>query len=144
MSETAARKRIVDTLTRGGLDGRAIENVAGVGTPDVNFRPTPRGSWIECKCLRSWPKRPETPVRLDHPLTLEQRIWLTVRAEAGEANHVVLQVQASQEWLVFEGGAAAEILGKATKADLLEAAVAHWKGREMEEKLVPFLLGGTL
>jgi len=110
MSESGMRMNLVKTLSV--LDAVSIENPAGPGTPDVNFI----GGWIECKWLRAWPKRPDTPVKLSHPLLPTQKAWLRRRRRRGGAAWVMLQC--GREWLLFKGEVAADHLGTATQREL--------------------------
>jgi hypothetical protein len=94
------------------LDPIRVENLSSVGTPDVNYV----GGWIELKCLRAWPKKPETIVRVDH-FTPEQRAWILRRCRAGGKVFVILRV--ANDWLMFEGSWAANHLGHRTQEQLL-------------------------
>lgn len=60
------------------LNAQPVENIVKVGTPDVEYH----GGWIEVKRTVEWPARATTVVRLDHDLTLEQRIWIKRRVTA--------------------------------------------------------------
>lgn len=115
MSEGSQRAKVVKALR--SLHAVAIENTAGVGTPDINYV----GGWIECKQLDNWPKRADSVVRLHHDLTVPQRIWLKRRRRAGGRAWVLLQV-GRRDWLLFDGEVAADILGSVTKSQLFEQA----------------------
>lgn len=110
MSEAGMRTNLVKALS--ALDAMSVENPVGPGTPDINFI----GGWIECKWLRAWPKKPETPVRLDHPLTPQQKAWLRRRRRRGGEAWVMLQC--GREWLLFKGEVASDHLGTATQREL--------------------------
>ena len=131
MSEQEQRQRVVKALRR--LDAFSVENHVGVGTPDVNYL----HGWVELKCLDKWPKRPGTPVKLHHDLTLEQRIWLKRRWAAGGEAYVILQVQKTQDWLLFDGPTAARLIGTATQGQLRDAALCTFT--RIEEQLEPCL-----
>lgn len=119
------------------LDPHAIENLCGRGTPDTTYA----YGWIELKALKEWPKRDSTPVRLHHDLMREQRIWLRRRWQAGGEAYVLLLVEKTQDWLIFDGPTAGTIIGDATQEELREAAIAVWSRREMEKYLESFLRG---
>jgi len=108
------RQRLIRSLR--SLHAVSVENKVGPGTPDINYVE----GWIECKWLRSWPKRPETPVRLDHELTAEQRVWLRKREAHGGVAWVILQC--GREWLIFKGSIAADVLGTSTRQELCDHA----------------------
>lgn len=114
MSESNMRTKLIGALRL--LDAISVENPAGPGTPDVNFI----GGWLECKWLRAWPKRPETPVRLDHPLLPQQKAWLRRRIRRGGSAWVMLQC--GREWFLFDGNTASDILGEATQEELRKRA----------------------
>lgn len=121
MSESGMRMNLVKALSV--LDAVSIENPAGPGTPDVNFI----GGWIECKWLRAWPKRPDTPVKLDHPLLPTQKAWLKRRRRRGGKAWVMLQC--GREWLLFHGCVASDHLGTATQRELKYLwAYRTWRG----------------
>ncbi len=118
MSEKALAGHVMKALKP--LDGLRVENPCHPGTPDVNYI----GGWIELKQHDNWPKNPETPLKLGHDLTTEQRIWLTRREEKGGVAFVLLQV--ARDYLLLLGGDAARLIGVANRAELTIAAIAHW------------------
>ena len=118
MSESGMRTNLVKALSV--LDAVSIENPAGPGTPDINFI----GGWIECKWLRAWPKRPDTPVKLDHPLLASQKVWIRRRIRRGGRAWVMLQC--GREWFLFKGDVACDFLGTSSRNELHYYARAHW------------------
>ena len=131
MSEKALAGRVVKILKP--LDSFRVENPCLKCTPDVNYI----GGWIELKQQDSWPKRAATPVRLNHDLTMEQRIWLTRREEKGGTALVLLQV--ARDYLLLSGGVAAIIIGEATQEELKSAALHVWTSAELKTELLPCL-----
>jgi hypothetical protein len=132
MSEKALAGHVMKALKP--ADGVRVENGCGRGTPDVNYT----DGWIELKQQDNWPKKPETPLKLSHDLTLEQRIWLTRREEKGGLAFVLMQVD--RDYLLLSGGVAANIIGEATQAQLKEAAIAVWTSTaELKRELLPCL-----
>lgn len=127
MSESTMRGRVLKALRP--LDGVAVENTVGRGTPDVNFI----GGWMELKWLRSWPKKADTIVRMPH-FTPQQRNWLRRRSQRG--GRVFLLLKVGPSWLLFDGVVAAEILGHTTRAGLLRRALAHWPSGLQDGSLV--------
>jgi hypothetical protein len=132
MLESDMRQQVVAMLR--SLHAFAVENGGcHPGTPDVNHR----DGWIECKATEYWPAKAETPVRLDHPVTNQQKIWLRLRFRAGGPAHVLLTVDG--EWLLFEGVVAAEHLGTATRAELYDLCLEHWTGTPTAEELLRWI-----
>lgn len=116
MTEARMRQAVVAALK--GRDAVAVENPIRPGTPDVNYIE----GWIELKQIPAWPKRADTPVRIDH-FTPQQRVWLHRRCLRGGRAHVLLLV-GNKEWLLFQGEDAANHLGKIPKKQLLSLAIA--------------------
>lgn len=132
MSEKALAGHVMKALKP--LDGVRVENPCHPGTPDVNYI----GGWIELKQQDSWPKKPETPLKLGHDLTTEQRIWLTRRSEKGGIALVLLQV--ARDYLLLSGADAAILIGSATQAQLKRLALHHWtSAADMKRELVQCL-----
>ncbi len=116
------------------LDGLRVENPCHPGTPDVNYI----GGWIELKQQNAWPKKPETPLKLNHDLTLQQRIWLIRREDKGGVALVLVQV--ARDYLLLSGGVAARLIGEATQAELKTAAIAIWySASSMKQELATCL-----
>ena len=114
MSERDMRSKVTKALAP--LGAIAVENPVHPGTPDVNFIE----GWIELKWLRDWPKKPETLVRLDHPLMMQQRIWHIQRRMKGGQSWVLLQCK--RQWFLFDGAIAAQQLGLCTQRELMVLA----------------------
>jgi len=127
MSEQGMRKKVVQALKP--LDAISVENSCGPGTPDVNYV----DGWLELKWARTWPKKPETPLRLEH-FTRQQRLWLIRRWKAGGRAFVLLKV--GVEWLLFDAPTAADKLGRSTRAELYEVATQVWTKRLSATKLI--------
>ena len=135
MLERDMRKQLVKLLRP--LDAFAVENGGcHPGTPDINYR----DGWIECKATEQWPARPDTPVRLDHDLTKQQRIWLIRRARVNGRAFVMLNIDG--EWLLFNGIVAATILGGkegGIRQELYDNALKVWDRTPKTEELLPLL-----
>jgi len=117
VSESDMRSKLVLALRE--LDAVAVENPACPGTPDIECT----AGWIECKWVQEWPKREDTPVKLKHPLTPQQRVWLLRRTARGGLCWVMLQCR--REWLLLRGDIAADHLGSVTVDRLRE--LAEWR-----------------
>lgn len=135
MAERDMRTELVRMLSP--LDGQAVENRANPGCPDVEFI----GGWIECKWLRAWPKREDTPVRLDHPLLPTQKVWIRKRACRGGKVWVMLRCR--REWFLLDGLIAVKYLGTATRVSLSNLAVKHWQDGLDESELREVLRNAT-
>lgn len=120
--ESTMRRRLVKILREQGRDAYPIENMVGVGTPDVEYV----GGWIECKKHKAWPKKDTTPLRLGHPLLPSQKQWIRRRAACGGTVHVLIQV--GMDFVLLGPGAALNLLGAATKDELIDAADLYCTG----------------
>lgn len=131
MLERNLRRAVVRLLRP--LHAISVENgLCCPGTPDVNFA----WGWIELKSTNAWPVRADTPVRLDHPLTPQQRIWIRNRCATGGNVWILLTV--ASEWLLFRGEKA-EVVGVASKEELRRAALATWQKTPSREELIECL-----
>lgn len=100
------------------------------GTPDISFVP----GHIECKATNQWPARPETPVKLDHPVTPQQKIFCMKWTKAGGRMWFMLHI--AGEWLLFDGPVGAAHLGVATRQQLYDVALRAWTRKPKPEELV--------
>lgn len=119
ISEKQMRQNVVKALRKAKLDARPVENPVDPGFPDVEYI----GGTLELKAVDAWPKRADTPLRLDH-YTLEQRIWHERRHHRGGRIHVLLQV--GREFLLFRGADAARHLGYEPCKFLRDLATRRW------------------
>lgn len=115
------------------VDAVRVENMLGKGTPDVNYT----GGWIELKQQDKWPVRATTKVKLNHDLSLEQRIWLSRRERKGGTTWVLLQI--ARDYMLFTGTVAAEVIGECTQEELKAAAYRVWNSKQMNEELLSCL-----
>lgn len=116
-------------MARAGLDPRRVENVVGPGHPDINYA----GGDIELKVLSEWPKRPGSCARLPK-LTGEQVGWLLQRQHAGGRAWLMVKVEDTAEWFLFEARGALAVFNGLTQGQWRDMAVWHRKflngGRE--------------
>jgi len=131
MSEKALAGRVVKILKP--LDACRVENPCLPGTPDVNYI----GGWIELKQEDKWPVRPDTPLRLHHDLSPQQRIWITRRIEKGGKAYVLMQI--ARDYIMLDGRVAAEIIGEATQAEIKAAAIFCVSAKELPQALLGLL-----
>ena len=132
MNEGTMRGNLVKLLRP--LGAYAVENGGcHPGTPDIATTLGP----IECKATNQWPARPDTPVKLDHDMTQNQRIFMIKWYRVNGRGWVMLNI--AGEWLLFDGLVAAKELGYATRAELYEIALATWKQTPKTEELVRLL-----
>jgi hypothetical protein len=100
-----------------------IENMVGVGMPDVTYCIGSVEGFIENKWRLRWPARAETPVTLDH-FTPQQRIWIQQRCNAGGRVWVLLEIeQPEPTYLLLRGEWAWRYLGRVPRAEIERAAV---------------------
>jgi hypothetical protein len=135
-SERFMRNRVIRALKP--LHAVSVENGCGPGTPDVNCTTC----WIELKSLPAWPKRPETPVRIDH-LTPQQRVWLWARDKAGGAAWLLLKV--ADDWLLFQPPVVtAPAFGREwPKQMLINVAAEIWFGGLVDAELLEVIREAT-
>lgn len=117
MAESDMRARVVRALKP--YDAVAVENPARPGTPDVNYVE----GWLELKWLRAWPKKPDTPVRLEH-LTPQQDLWMSRRWRAGGCVHLLFQCK--NTWLLFRPDVVKDLRNGLTRDQMIDRAVAVW------------------
>lgn len=134
MSESGSRSNLVKVMKK-DFDAVAIESPkTGIGIPDVNFTK----GWIECKWMKSWPKNCDTrPVRLGHPLSVEQGIWAFRRSRAG--GYCFVCVQIAREWFFFDGLTAKDQVGKLNRLEMREQAVFRMEFGMDKEALLEWL-----
>ena len=92
--------------------------------------------WIELKQVDNWPVRANTVLLTPH-FTQQQRVWLRRRWESGGQAYLLLQVR--QEFLLFAGNVAANLLGSATQAQLRQEAIFVWAGKTMDKEIAECL-----
>jgi hypothetical protein len=94
-----------------------VENGAAPGTPDINFVE----GWIESKYLDHWPR--QGIVKCDH-YTPQQRVF-AIRRKRSSGN-IWFVVQIGKEYLIFDGGVAAEHFGRVDEPTLRSLAIKVW------------------
>lgn len=130
MSESNMRRKVVKALK--SLDAIAVENPVYPGTPDVNHI----HGWIELKWLRSWPKRKDTIVKIEH-YTLEQKLWIRRRHKNG--GQVTLLLQCGNTWLLFDAIMAQQV-GSLTREELESLATVKWNNGLVERELIDWII----
>lgn len=122
------RSKVTRALRK--LGAFAVENPCLPGTPDVAHV----GGWIELKWLPGWPKRADSPVRLEH-YTQQQRVFHQMWWARGGMVHLLLQVRST--WLLFDGPTAARIVGNVPRAVLEEHALEVWSSEAEMRRNIP-------
>lgn len=98
-----------------------IENMVGVGTPDVSYCIEGHEGFIENKWRASWPRDARDVVTLDH-FTPAQRIWIRQRIAAGGRVYVLLEVERPvRQYLLLPGLWSAQELGLTARQGQIEA-----------------------
>lgn len=112
-------------------DAQSVENMVGPGMPDIVYI----GGWIETKKTKAFPKRPETPVTLDHEVLETQKVWMARHHRKGGTVHTLTQI--GQEFFLHEGEWARQWLGNVDRETLTRDAVLHCKGWTTLTKKLP-------
>lgn len=97
-----------------------IENMIGVGAPDVNFCIAGVDGWFELKSPTE-PKRATTPLfGSNHKLTIDQRNWfLRQRNARGRA---FILIATDKRWMLIEGKYA-DFINKLPVSGLLQISI---------------------
>jgi xanthine/CO dehydrogenase XdhC/CoxF family maturation factor len=119
-----------------------LENMVGVGRPDVNYCVRRVEGNIELKWAERWPARANVPLALPH-YTPRQRNWHRVRLSAGGRVYVLLEVMRPRPgYYLFHGDWARQHLGlDATQADCQAAALVQQVGYFPTDALIAALTG---
>lgn len=113
-NESITWQKLRPILVAAKLDPVRVENPICPGTPDVNLC---SGHWIELKYIAAYPARDSLKLRIPH-FTPQQRVWLYKRWKyAPGTTHLLLEVRAAGQWLLFDGDVAAKIVGRGTVAE---------------------------
>jgi hypothetical protein len=127
-AESVMWRTLRPVLAAAKLDPVRVENPVHPGTPDVNLAD---GRWMELKCLRAWPVRPTTKVRIPH-FTPQQRVWLYRRWKyAPGTTHLLLEIREDRQWLLFDGDVAAKVVGRGTQSEHRTSARAVLDARSI-------------
>lgn len=138
MSEKDLSRLLMNSMKAYG-DFQRIENMVGVGMPDVSYCIRGTEGFIENKWRASWPRDPEDIVTLDH-FTPQQRIWIKRRTSAGGRVYVFLQVGTG--YYLLPGRSAALSLGKDwRRRDIERAALICGLGAFPTKNLLAVLSG---
>lgn len=106
-----------------------IENMVGVGRPDVNYCVRGVEGNIELKQIQTWPVRAETPVAIKH-YSPQQRIWARQRVLAGGRVYTLLEVvRPVPTYILLRAEWSRVYLGKtATQEDIRRNALVFAEG----------------
>ena len=129
-SERALRKRLraaVQELEPGAHVVQVENPLAGAGTPDTYLCVRGVGVWVELKHI-PLPKRPTTPLRLDH-LRTGQVQWMAAERRAGGRAWVLLQ--AGDTYYLLHPRTALDVQARKHTAGTLPAA-SDWHGATLQ------------
>lgn len=135
MTESGLWGVMRDRLRGGGRRLTRIESTVGEGLPDVNYCINGEEGWVELKVVKLWPKRPLTPLRVPHYSPV-QRLWHREQKLAGGRIFVLLRVDETAEFFLFDGGWAAEGLGLVPRHKMLENALVYSRSTFPTEALL--------
>ncbi len=101
-----------------------IENVVGVGTPDVNFCINGVDGWIEMKSPRHEPLRETSKLltKHNHPLNQDQKNWFLRQCNAG--GRAFILICTNKRWMLVDGSLA-DVINDMTVDELWDQAC--WK-----------------
>jgi len=108
------------------------------GIPDVVCSINDTHHFIELKCVPSFPKRENTPIRLPH-FTSDQKWWLKQHGEAGKYCYVFVKVE--KEYYLFRWGNVSG-LGEWNKKEMHENCDFYAKGRMDYEGFIKEIVDG--
>jgi hypothetical protein len=112
----------------GRWDAQRHEDKMSLGIADVSYGLKGCDGWIELKVVETWPKREDTPIRVN--LSQEQVIWLRQRGRAG-AGRVWIFVRfgppSDRLHLLFPWHVADVLKEGCDRDQLLHFAVARWR-----------------
>jgi hypothetical protein len=127
-SESTMWTKLRPVLLAAKLDPVRVENPICPGTPDVNLS---SGHWIELKCLPDFPARDDLKLRIPH-FTPQQRVWLLKRwRSAPGTTHLLLEIRAVGQWLLFDGDVAAKVVGRGSVTEHRKSARAVLGSHEL-------------
>jgi hypothetical protein len=113
-AESVMWKKLRAHLLFAKLDPIRVENPIHPGTPDVNHL----YGWLELKTIACWPSCTNSKVLL-HWYTPQQRVFLYRRWRAAPGStHLLLEVRAAAQWLLFDGDYAARSVGRVPRQEL--------------------------
>lgn len=116
------------------LHAQRIESPITPSFPDVEYV----GGTVELKYEKEWPKRSTTNLNVKSvKRNPRQRNWWKRRCSSGGRCFVLLRV--ADDWLLFWGMDASELLCYSNKLKLIERAIKHWEKRINGEELCQIL-----
>lgn len=131
MSEKVAYKALKDHMAVGMDRITRIENLFGVGDPDLNYCIDGVEGWVEIK-YPTEPKRSSTKLfGSNHPLSQDQKNWILSQLNAGGRAWIL--IVSDQRWILVHGEHADNI-NEMTLSNIL--GICHWtankpvKGKE--------------
>lgn len=124
MNEAGFKRKIKKNCTE--LIIRNIESPTTMsGLSDCTYSGRNIRGWYEAKLLKSFPKRPTTPVRIPH-FTNEQRAFIYI--EGRQAGYSFLVVQVAKDVFIFDHHKQKKV-GFMTKEDMIKNAHRYYKGK---------------
>jgi hypothetical protein len=103
-----------------------IENRVGSGVPDVFAATFGWQGWVELKVLPAWPKKPSTPVRLQH-WTPVQRNWARRHEDYCGRVALLVEIAQSETLVLFRALDAVAAIDTWTRDEWLHRAI--WSGQ---------------
>ena len=101
MAESSDYKTLKKNLLQRGDRLDRVENVVGVGMPDINFCSGGVECWIEMKSPKE-PKRDSTPLfGSNHKYTQDQKNWMLRQVRAGGFGYILIATD--KRWMLVQG-----------------------------------------
>jgi hypothetical protein len=126
--ESVLWRLLKKAMRQAGHEAIRIENVVGLGNPDVIYCLDKKiMGWIELKYLSHWPKRKTTIIKLRH-FTKEQRLFFKKAKRWSNRVHMLLRIE--KDLMLLTAPEALNYIGTLTKTELLskiDLEGRHWK-----------------
>src|SRR5512135_1340308 len=97
-----------------------IENIVGVGTPDIHCICRGCVTWIELKVAR-WPVKETSRMKYLHPLDVDQENWHMRYAQQGGRSFILVGIERQRDLFLIPGSHHDEV-NKMLRKDI----VAYW------------------
>lgn len=121
-------QRLWDTMRNNkppGIVLERVENVVGVGTPDVYVQAMNRATWVELKAPNA-PKRESTRVMGDEGLRQEQKNWHIRASRLGLPTYVLIRERRAKRLWLLEGWHADDMNEYTAMRLTMAAAATTW------------------
>lgn len=119
-------------------DVQSHEDQFSEAIPDLSYGFNKRNGWIELKQVESWPKKPDTPVRIKR-YTPQQVNWLNNRQKKGGSCYILIKVE--DDYFMFHATHGRDLRGGLTKAEYYTRSIVFWE-RSVDIEEFECVIGG--